>query len=136
MRVCVMASRLRKHATLLRLLAKASPSVARSIIKVADADLIDLLSECAHNILKGNIRLTPKRKQQLRRHANSLRKIATKKTSINARKRTIAQKGGFVGALMGAMVPLLGSVVPPMLRAVVPPLVSAISGLGKKRRRH
>ena len=53
-------SSLKKHAGILRILAKAKPSVIRAIVRDSDTDLLYLLSECAVNILKGNVKLTKK----------------------------------------------------------------------------
>ena len=73
-----MVSTLRKHEAVLHILAKASPGVARKIIQDSKTDLINILSECAINILNGNVPLTPKRKQQLQKFKSNLRKLACK----------------------------------------------------------
>ena len=80
----------------------------RDIIRKCDNDLIYSLSECYHNVLKGNVPLTSAHKVKLRRHKHNLRKLSTKKTSIKARKK-ILQRGGFLGALITPMLSVLGS---------------------------
>ena len=79
--------RVAKLAPLLRRLKHCVGKKRRDIIRKCDNDLICSLSECCHNVLKGNDPLTPAQKVKLRRHKHSLRKISTKKTSVKARKR-------------------------------------------------
>lgn len=116
-----MASRLRHHEAVLRILAKASPAVARKIILDSKTDLINILSECAINILNGNVPLTPKRKQHLRKFKSNLRQLARKKASVKSRKQVLIQRGGFLPALLG---PILTVVLPALARTVM----SAIAG--------
>ena len=80
----------------------------RDIITKCDNDLTCSLSECFHNVLKGNVPLTPAQKVKLRRHKHNLRKLSTKKTSIKARKN-ILQRGGFLGTLITPILNVLGS---------------------------
>ena len=104
-------SRFKKHAEILRILAKAKPPVIRAIIKDSGTDLLYLLSECAVNILKGNVKLSKNNRIILKKQANRLRKLASKNTSINNR-RKIIQQGGFIPALLGAILPaVLGGVL-------------------------
>ena len=86
--------RFAKLAPLLRRLKHSVGKKTRDIIRKCDNDLICSLSECCHNVLKGNVPLTPAQKVKLRRHKHNLRKLLTKKTSIKARKKII-QRGDF-----------------------------------------
>ena len=79
-----------------------------AIIRKCDNDLICSLSECCHNILKGNVHLTLTQKVKLRRHKHNLRKLSLKKTSIKQRKK-ILQRGGFLGALITPILSVLGN---------------------------
>ena len=107
-------------------MAKATPGVVHSILKSAKKDLIDTLSDCAINILNGNVRLSPQRKKKLRRYVKAMRILADKhKTSLAKRKRIVQTGGGMVTTLVGAIVPLL-------LKAGFSGIQKAIA-IGKKR---
>ena len=54
-----MTSRVKRQAPLLLALAKAHPHVCKAILCGADKDLLQCLSECTLNILKGNVTLKP-----------------------------------------------------------------------------
>ena len=73
-----MSARLQKHGSTLCFLCKSKPSVIRSIIKDADKDFIDCVSECCCNVLKGNVALTPKQKSKLLKYKTALRSVAKK----------------------------------------------------------
>ena len=93
-------SSLKKYAGILRILAKAKLSVIRAIIKDSDTDLIYLLSECAVNILKGNVKLTKINKAKLRKHSGKLRKLASKKINLNKRREIIQKGSGFISSMV------------------------------------
>ena len=95
---------------MLQLLCGAKPAVAKAVLKGASPDLLNALSECSLNILKGHVRLTPSQKKQLRRYKQSLRSLAKKGTSAKVRKR-ILQKGGFLGLLLKPALSVAGSLL-------------------------
>ena len=94
-----------RHKDTLMVLAKAKPALVKKIIKPAKRDLVDALSELSLNLLHGVIPISSQRKAQLSRHKNNLRVLAQKKSSIKKRKE-ILQKGGLVGTLLAATLPL------------------------------
>ena len=100
-----MASRLRKHYPILKELARAKPKVRRKILRAASIDLVRCLCECSHNILRGNLKLSPKQKKKLKHHSKTLRSLAGKKVGLKRKKKLILQKGGFLPALL---TPILG----------------------------
>ena len=57
------------------------------------------MSECAKNVLKGNVPLTNAEMSKLRPRRQDLRALSVKKTSL-AKKRKIIQKGGVLLALL------------------------------------
>lgn len=103
-----MSKRLQSNARALHALGKASKSIQNSIIKSAPKDLIDTICECAHNILKGNVSLKPHQYKKLRRYRTQLRELNSKKTSLK-RKRSLLQKGGFLGSILARVVPILAN---------------------------
>ena len=50
----------------------------KAIREYADAELISALCECAHNILRGTVRLTPQEKVRLHRYRTDLHSIVNK----------------------------------------------------------
>ena len=101
-----MAQRLKKHRETLLVLTKASPQLIKTIIKTASPSLIQALSECALNILEGNITLSPTQKRKLVRFKDNLRFLAKKRASIK-KKKEILQTGRFVGILASLVAPLI-----------------------------
>ena len=95
---------------MLKLLQKSKPNTVRVLLKDASSDLLNSLSECSLNVLKGRVVLTPKQKRSLCRHKSTLRILAKKGTSL-AKKRKLLQKGGFLGALLGPVLSVVGSLV-------------------------
>ena len=100
--------RFRKLALVQRRMKHSVGTKRRDIIRMCDNDLISSMPECCHNLLKGNVPLTPAQKVKLRRHKHSLHKVATKKTSIKARKKNL-QRGGFLGALITPILSVRGN---------------------------
>ena len=104
-----MSKRIKAHASLLRKLHKTSPKIRAKLLKhKCDKSFIECLSECAKNVLKGNVPLNKKQLVKLRHRKHQLRSLALKKTTF-AKKRKIIQSGGFLGALIGPIVSVLGS---------------------------
>ena len=104
-------NRIRRNASTLRALRTAKPLQANAIIRHSDYDLIKVLCECAHNVLKGNVPLTPRQKANLRRHKNALRLLTNKKDLSLTKKKNLLQKGGFLGALLGPVLSILGGLL-------------------------
>ena len=121
-----MSALVKRQAHTLKVLAKSKPHVCKSILKEADNDLLKCLSECAYNVLRGNVRLTKPQKTKLAKHKQKLRKVADRKTSLKL-KRKLVQSGGFLPALLA---PLLVSVIAPLAGEAVKGIVKAVT---KKR---
>ena len=105
-----MSARVKRQAHTLKLLAKSKPHICKAIIKGSDNDLVKCLSECAYNVLRGNVAITKTQKTKLTKYKQKLRKVADKKTSLK-QKRKLVQTGGFLTALL---VPLLSAVIAPL----------------------
>ena len=84
----------------------------KAMLEYAYADLMSALCECAHNILRGTVRLTPGEKVRPRKYKNKLRLIANRRLSIARKRREIQQTGGFLPALLA---PLAATVFLPLL---------------------
>jgi len=75
-------------------------------VKNSSNDFVKCLCEACDNLLKGNIPINKKQKQQLYRHRNTIRFLASKQNkSLTKKKRKLIQQGG-------AFLPIL---LPPLL---------------------
>ena len=109
-----MSGRMKKQAVCLQMLIKTkNAKLRKAILEHADPELIRALCECAHNILRGNVKMTPREKTRLRKYQTKLRLIARKNVSVKQKRRHLQQTGGFLPALLA---PLAASVVIPLLR--------------------
>ena len=52
--------KLRKTIEKVRILSLATPCVRKQLVQQGGREIVDCISECCVNILKGNVRLTPK----------------------------------------------------------------------------
>jgi len=101
---------LKKTFEKVRILSLATPKARKQLIQNADRETVNCVSECCMNVLKGNVPLTPKEKARLSKHRSHLHTVARKSTSLRD-KKTIIQKGGFLGALLAPIVSLLGGLL-------------------------
>ena len=76
-------------------------------MKRCNRHFIDCVSECAINILKGNVPLTNAQMSKLRPRKQDLRALSVKKT----KKRKIIQKGGFLSALLAPALSVLAGLL-------------------------
>ena len=99
-------SKLRKHFPLLTYLQSLSPRAQKSLIKGATREILEAFSEICLNLIKKNVPLTAGQKEKLRPFEEEIYQLALKKHSV-VKKKQIIQKGGFLGALLGSVVPAL-----------------------------
>ena len=93
---------------MLKRLSKLGDKVKREYVRKCERQFIDCVSECAKNVIKGNVPLSGRKKSELRRKKKDLRELSLKKTSLRE-KRRILQKGGFLTALLPTILAVLGS---------------------------
>jgi len=82
----------------------------KEYLRKCNREFVACLSECATNVLRGNVPLTSRHGSKLKRNKKDLRLLSAKKTSLR-KKRHIVQKGGFLGALVTPVLALLGGLV-------------------------
>jgi hypothetical protein len=104
--------RLKKHIGVLKVLAdKSQPNNLKvAIMKHAPNDLVNCVADCCRNVLNGNVTLTPAKKRQLKVHRQAIRMLAAPNVSVQKKKSVLThqhQKGGFVGTLLAATVPVV-----------------------------
>ena len=114
-----MSSHLKHQAPLLQALAQAHPHICKAILRGADKDLLQCLSECALNVMRGNLTLTGPQKAKLTKFKQKLRKVGNKKVSLKE-KHKIVQTGGFAPALLAPLVkPVIASLAGKVLSGEV-----------------
>ena len=102
---------LKKTFCKIKLLSVATPRARKQLIANGGRELIDCVSECCANILKGNVPLNDKQKATLCKHKNKLRKLALKKVGLK-KKKQIIQTGGFpIGAILAPVASVLASLL-------------------------
>jgi len=112
-----MSKLLKKYYHHLHVLKACSCQKRIDFVKKSPNDFVKCLCEVCDNLLKGNIPVNKKQKQQLYRYRNTLRFLASKKHKSLSKKRKIIQLGG-------AFLPIL---LPPLLTIAADLLPSLFS---------
>ncbi|KAJ8029815.1 hypothetical protein HOLleu_29309 [Holothuria leucospilota] len=89
-----MSRRVTEQAPFLHVLTRGTTQQRSALLKRIHNDLVICLCECALNILKGNVKLTPSEKLNLQRHRAKLRKLVDRKVSLSQKRKVFRQKGG------------------------------------------
>jgi len=95
----------------LHTLKDAKPKLRKAIISNCDKELIHAISECALNVLRGNVNLTDCQKKRLCKFKGRLRTVIDKRVPLSRKKRLINQHGGFLVPLFSAVLPTLASII-------------------------
>ena len=106
--------RVRDNKVFLQMLLKSNAKYRKLLLTGAPPEIMKLLSECALNILRGNIILNQKEKKQLKPYRRNLHKLASKTVSDKVKKKVL-QKGGMIPPMMK-----------PILKAMIPVLANQI----------
>ena len=101
---------------LLQSISKLKPYDRPILLAHLDEKGIDAISNLVFNLLYNkNIKFTPKKRKQikqlLKQRINDYRKLAEKRRSFISKKRIVKQHGGFIGALLGATIPLIADLI-------------------------
>ena len=105
-----MSERLRAIHKELTKLKKLGPSGRKKYFKTCSKDCIVKICECVKNLLNSKLKIQPAHLNKLNRHKHTLRSLVLKKTSLTKRKRLL-QKGGFIAALLPAIIPAVASLL-------------------------
>jgi len=105
-----MSTRVKKYLPTLKRIRRLGEKARRDYVRKCDNEFIHCISECAKNVIKGNLPLTKRQMTNLRRRRYDLRALSAKKTSLRT-KRKILQKGGFLTALVPPVLSVLGSLL-------------------------
>jgi len=94
----------------LKKLKRLSKKGRNKFFKECSKDCVMRICECIKNVLKGNVSLKSCHLKKLSRHRQSLRSLSAKSTTL-AKRRKLLQKGGFLGALLPAILPVITSLI-------------------------
>ena len=86
--------RIRLHYHNLHALKDAHPKLRRAIIANSDQEILQSISECALNVLKGNVKLSNCKKRKLQKFRRQLRTVVDKHVPLSRKKKLILQSGG------------------------------------------
>ena len=89
----------KKHGSMVLALTQAPPHFRKKMLKDAPKELINCISECCQNILKGNVPLSKAQLQKLKSKRELLRHLADKSISVQKKKQYLNQKGGILPLL-------------------------------------
>ena len=83
------------------------PKLRKMLIAHAPDHVLLAICECALNVLKGVIPLTPSQKKQMAGYKTHLRSLTNKKISKKRKKQYLTQKGGGVPPVINTLGHLL-----------------------------
>ena len=106
-----MTDRLRRNVDFLRMLAKGNSTKRKRLLACAHKDLIQCISECALNVLKGNVKLSSVDLKRIKRHRKLVRTLAEKKTALKKKRELLIQKGGGLPALLIPILTLVSTLL-------------------------
>ncbi|KAJ8048844.1 hypothetical protein HOLleu_01318 [Holothuria leucospilota] len=86
-----MSRRVTEQAPFLHVLTRGTTQQRSALLRRLHNDLVICLCECALNILKGHVKLTPSEKLNLQRHRAKLRKLVDRKVPLS-QKRSVQAK--------------------------------------------
>ena len=98
-----MMKRFKLNYRALHVLTKAEPKFLKAITSNCDNELVNSISECNLNVLKGTVCLTGCNKRNLRKHMAVLRKVADKRVPTSSNKKLILGQGGLLMPILGAV---------------------------------
>ena len=107
-----MMKRFRKYLPVSKRINKLGDKTKCDFVRKCDRGFLDCISECANNVLKGNVPLTDRQKTKLRRSRKDLKALSAKKTALR-KKRHILQRGGFLTALLPPILGVLANLLLP-----------------------
>ena len=100
-----MSRLVRRKLPAIKRLRRLSACQRKKFFRTCSDDFLNALSECAKNVLRGNVPLTASQFKKLRPYKQVLRVLSSRRSSVGTRRKLLQQKGGFIGAILG---PLLG----------------------------
>ena len=112
--------RLRRQSLFLKgIFANINHSLRKDMLRFANEDQINAISEIAHNILRNGIDLKPEHIQEMKKHAPMIRTIANRNNSLKKKEEVMmSQRGGNLFKSLGKI--FMNLVVKPISGIVKP----------------
>ena len=85
---------IKKHGSMVMAMMQATPQTRKKLVKNSPSEVINCVSECCQNVLKGNVHLSSAQKKKLYPNRQHLRRLASKSISVKKKKHILNQKGG------------------------------------------
>jgi len=95
----------------LHTLKHAQPVLRKAIISNCDKDPVNCISECALNLLLGNVKLSDCTRRKLRKYRRQLKTVVDRRVPMARKKKLFFQRGGFLLPLLRAVLPTLASLI-------------------------
>ena len=111
-----MSNRVKKNIHYLKVLHDSKKAARKAILEQANKDLIDTICECLHNILKGNLKVSPEVYRKLKRNQKDFQEIHSKKANLKRKKQLLIQHGGFLPALIAPLLGIAGSLISGLIK--------------------
>ena len=89
----------------------AKPNLRKAIISNCDMELVSIVSACALNVLRGNVRFSDCQKKRLSKFKGRLRTVIDNRVPFDRKKLLINQRGGFLLQLLSAILPAIASFI-------------------------
>src|SRR5271170_4064834 len=107
-----MSKRMKKNIDFLSQLKRGSKAERKNLIANSNASEMSTICEMSKNLLGSRFNLKPKQKLKLCRYKKLYRQLASRKTSLDSKRKKL-QTGGFpgLGLLLGTLGPLVGSLI-------------------------
>ena len=86
---------IKKHGSMVMAMMQATPQTRKKLVKDSPSEVINCVSECCQNVLKGNVHLSSAQKKKLYPNRQHLRRLASKSISVKKKKTHFKSKGGF-----------------------------------------
>lgn len=107
----MMMRRMRSNYHALHVLRREQLKLRKAIITNSRKELLNSISECALNVLRGNVQLSACQKRKLQQHKAIIRKVSDKHVPLSAKRRIILQRGDFLVPLLSAVLPVLAALI-------------------------
>lgn len=106
-----MTKRMQRNLNWLKALHCCSKIEKEQLLKAAKPEAVNAICDCVHNVLRGNISLSPNEKKKLQSKKTILRKLASRKIKAPERKKILVQHGnGFLNSILGPVLGALGNI--------------------------
>ena len=102
---------IKKHGAMIAALGQVPAKYRSMLFKEAPNCVIQCISECCQNVLKGNVPMSEAQKRRLHSKRQHLRQVASKSISIPKKRKILNQKGGFLPALIPIIASVLGNII-------------------------